>query len=657
LCVAQLFEGGDVREGTQVVAFQLIPNESEVLEMKKQLWMIYSACVLVATGLFLTATAESDVTTLTSDTFYPQVKSGVWLVEFYAPWCPHCMALAPVWEKLATEQKTKGGFRVASVNCDEEADICAEMEITGFPSIYLFHGKDTSKSNVKRRATKYSGNREISDFVKFVETHKSTAQSNRAASTAAPSGPIVLNSRNWEAKTSEGDWLVEFYVPWCGHCQNLAPTWEKLAAQENPKGQFKVGQVECETEKSLCASLGVEAYPEIQLYLDGRSKGPFKFQGQRTVDAFVEFVRGTIEDQVEDPLIPIHKLTASNFDRKVLLHPATWLLEFYAPWCQHCQELAPTWEQLARNNVEYGLPIQLAKINCDEEEELCARFGVEAYPTIKMVQVVDYTGASRDVRSIENWVSRYDGSQVVPAHTDVITLDASTFAQTHNGIWLIDFYVPWCGHCKQLTGTWEEVATAQKGNFFTAKLNCEQSEAEMKLCQNLNIASYPTIILFIQGQHYIYSGPRTAQGFADFVWAVEADLERQDQGPGSPDEGDLIHLNERNFDENIADGRYWFVDFYASWCDHCKEMEQVWEDLALIENPDGKVYIASVNCVLYPDLCARVGVESYPTLRLYHKGKIAKKYRGDKTLAEFKKFLSANVKGYKTKTSSKRDEL
>jgi thioredoxin domain-containing protein 5 len=49
------------------------------------------------------------------------------------------------------------------------------------------------------------------------------------------SNVIVLTNDNFEHLTqastgaTTGDWMVEFYAPWCGHCKKLAPTYEKLA--------------------------------------------------------------------------------------------------------------------------------------------------------------------------------------------------------------------------------------------------------------------------------------------------------------------------------------------------------------------------------------------------------------------------------------------
>jgi len=45
---------------------------------------------------------------------------------------------------------------------------------------------------------------------------------------------------------SKEPWFVEFYAPWCGHCQNLTPEWEKLA--KATEGMIKVGAVDMTTD-------------------------------------------------------------------------------------------------------------------------------------------------------------------------------------------------------------------------------------------------------------------------------------------------------------------------------------------------------------------------------------------------------------------------
>lgn len=60
-----------------------------------------------------------------------------------------------------------------------------------------------------------------------------------------------LTAQNFIDKVINSDelWLVEFYAPWCGHCKNLEPHWDKAA--KILKGIVKVGAVNMDEEKSL----------------------------------------------------------------------------------------------------------------------------------------------------------------------------------------------------------------------------------------------------------------------------------------------------------------------------------------------------------------------------------------------------------------------
>lgn len=99
-------------------------------------------------------------------------------------------------------------------------------------------------------------------------------------------------------------------------------------------------------------------------------------------------------------------ITNENFEAEVKQSVLPVLLDFYADWCQPCQELAPTVAELAG---EYAGRVKVCKVNVDEARELALSFGVRSIPTLVLMkngEVVATVLGTRPKSALEEFVNQ-----------------------------------------------------------------------------------------------------------------------------------------------------------------------------------------------------------------------------------------------------------
>ncbi|XP_066554480.1 protein disulfide-isomerase A6 [Amia ocellicauda] len=212
---------------------------------------------------------------------------------------------------------------------------------------------------------------------------------------------------NKEVLQSDSLWLVEFYAPWCGHCQRLTPDWKKAATAL--KGIVKIGAVDADQHKNLGGQYGIRGFPTIKVFGANKNK-PEDYQGARTSQAIVDSALNSLRSLVKDRMSgkssgsdqgrqsggsggssgggskkDVVELTDDNFDNTVLNSDDVWLVEFFAPWCGHCKNLEPEWAAAASEVKEQTKgKVKLGAVDATVHQMLTSRYGIRGFPTIKV---------------------------------------------------------------------------------------------------------------------------------------------------------------------------------------------------------------------------------------------------------------------------------
>lgn len=348
--------------------------------------------------------------------------------------------------------------------------------------------------------------------------------------------PIVLTADSFETHiASHPGTFIFYYAPWCGHCKKLFPAWNQLASRHLPNGKYSIAKIDCTQETELCSQHDILSYPTLIFYKKKVTNGD-RYDGKRDLESLEAFMfeqlrqdrtminRPTEENNNKEEALEL--LNENNFDETIA--SGYHFIKFFAPWCSHCKNLAPTWKNLAEKY--HNSMIQISHVDCTKSEALCAKNKIDGYPTLLFFhdgQLIYNYQEGRSLQDLSDFIDEIvqdeeeSNENKIPNFRpgQVLELDDNNFSTIvkDSSIIFVKFFAPYCSHCKRLEPTWNELALklAQQEEILIAKVDCT---ANQELCQSYGINAYPKLVMFRDGKRFKdYTGSRDLENLYNFV--------------------------------------------------------------------------------------------------------------------------------------------
>jgi len=495
------------------------------------------AAVLLATA-HCEITEEKDVLVLTNENFDEAVGLHTqMLVEFYAPWCGHCKALEPEYAKAAEMLKKEGStIRLAKVDATVHKELGDKYEVRGFPTIkFLNEGK----------TLEFTAGRKAEDIVTWLKKKTGPAA-------------VTVTAESLAALAAENDVVV------CGFFADEesaeAKVFKELAADTDDLifAITAAADVAKAQEVEMGSVLLLKKFDEGRNVIAsaGKTKEELKaFVASNQLPLVIEFTQDSAQ-----------KIFGGDIKKHSLLFVSKSAADF--------EEKLAEYKKAAGSHKGAVLFIYI-DIDDDDNQRILEFFGLthsaekSDCPTFRVIQLgddmtkfkpEDATISAENVNAfvtdvVAGKIKPHLMTEEVPEDWDaqpVKVLVGKNFqevAMSAEKNVFVEFYAPWCGHCKQLAPIWDELGALYKdhADIVVAKMDATANELE-----DVKVQSFPTIKYFPKDNQVIdYEGARTLEGFKKFLESggtegatapedEEEEVEDEEEGEAPPGDHDEL---------------------------------------------------------------------------------------------------------------------
>uniref|UniRef100_A0A8C2WCE7 Protein disulfide-isomerase n=1 Tax=Cyclopterus lumpus TaxID=8103 RepID=A0A8C2WCE7_CYCLU len=469
----------------------------------------------VALVFFLAALAgstwASDVFDYTDDDFESRIGDhGLALVEFFAPWCGHCKRLAPEYEVAAT--RLKGFVSLVKVDCTSNSNTCSKYGVSGYPTLKIFRDGDETGP--------YDGPRTADGIVSFLKKQ------------AGPASVELKADADLAKYTSDQDASV---VGFFADDKSTAQV-EFMKAASALRDNYRFAHTNSE---ALLQSHGIDG-EGIVLFRPPRLNN--KFEESSVKYSEDKYTNNKIKKFIQDNIFGMcPHMTDDNKDQ---MRGKELLVAYYDVDYQKNPKGSNYWRnrvmKVAKGFLDQGKKLNFAVASKSAFSNDVSEFGMDASSgelplvairTVKGDKYVMAEEFSRDGKALERFLQDYfDGnlkrylkSEAVPENNDgpvkvVVAENFNSIVNDDGKDVLIEFYAPWCGHCKSLEPKFNELGEMLAGdpNVVIAKMDATLNDVPTPY----EVSGFPTLYFAPAGSKMSpkkYEGGREVNDFVAYL--------------------------------------------------------------------------------------------------------------------------------------------
>lgn len=410
------------------------------------------------------------------------------LVEFYAPWCGHCKKLAPEYSKAAKELKgLENPIPLAKVDATENSEVAKQYEVQGYPTIKFF---------IKGQPIEFNGGRTSADIVNWIKKK-----------TGPPSTHLSSNEQLEEQKKAN----------------------KVLAA-------FFGSESSSEFEAFKQAALSLDAVAFVHLTSGSNTFTVFTQHNNGAAEFSGAFSKDAILAHIAKHRFPV----VMDFEGDEAIERVFGAEKAAIVYFSDSEtSFNPTFKAIAESDA--GKTPELlfftSKVTSGLGQRLADYIGVSAssapalwiiHPANRDLSKFQHKG-DFTADAINKFIAGFRSgslekiykSEDIPATNDepvkvVVGKNFDDIVKNSGKFVLLEFYAPWCGHCKSLAPIYEDLAKKHAGND---KLVIAKIDATANEIPGISVQGFPTIKWFVPGKSEPtdYSGERTLEGFNTFL--------------------------------------------------------------------------------------------------------------------------------------------